>query len=129
MSLDHIGLSVADYARAKAFYAAALAPLGIEVMMEFGGEKPGDAAAAGLGRDGLPDFWLSGQGATTPPAHVAFTARTRGEVDAFYAAALAAGARDNGGPGLRPHYHANYYAAFVRDADGNNIEAVCHSPA
>jgi catechol 2,3-dioxygenase-like lactoylglutathione lyase family enzyme len=129
MSLDHIGLGVSDYGRAKAFFGAALAPLGIGIIVEFGGDKPGNPAAAGLGRDGTPDFWISGQGATNPPLHVAFTARSRAEVDAFYAAALKAGGRDNGGPGLRPHYHPNYYAAFVFDLDGNNIEAVCHNPA
>jgi catechol 2,3-dioxygenase-like lactoylglutathione lyase family enzyme len=119
--LDHIGFSVGDFSRSRAFYLAALAPLGASAVMEFEGH-------AGLGREGKPVFWLS-QGPVATPMHLAFTARNRKEVDAFYAAALKAGGRDNGPPGLRPHYHPNYYAAFVIDPDGHNIEAVCHSPA
>ena len=87
------------------------------------------APAAGFGRDGKPDFWIGGEGRTTPPMHLAVTARTRADVDAFHRAALEAGGRDNGGPGLRPIYHPDYYAAFVRDLDGHNLEAVCHAPA
>jgi catechol 2,3-dioxygenase-like lactoylglutathione lyase family enzyme len=127
--LDHIGINVSDYARSKAFYAKALAPLGVEVVMEFG-------SWCGFGRDKKPDFWI-GQGvmkfqtpeqvATITPVHVSFVARSRAEVDAFYAAAIAAGGRDNGKPGLRPEYHPNYYGAFVIDPDGHNVEAVIHS--
>jgi catechol 2,3-dioxygenase-like lactoylglutathione lyase family enzyme len=129
MILDNVGFGVSDYERAKAFYDACLAPLGIERVMEVGGEDtPSGAPAVGYGRDGKPELWLGGEGKTTPPAHVAFLARSRAEVDAFHAAALAAGGTDNGAPGLRPQYHANYYGAFVLDPDGHNMEAVCHSP-
>ena len=117
--LDHIGLTVTDYARAKAFYTAALAPLGITLLMEFGGD------AAGFGRH-KPHFWIAPGNATTP-IHVAFGAGTRAEVDAFYKAAMATGAKDNGPPGVRAHYHPDYYGAFVFDPDGHNIEAVCRA--
>lgn len=127
--IDHFGFGVNDYERAKAFYAAVLAPLGVTLVIEVPGEtNPSGFAAAGFGRDGKPDFWIGAEGRTTPPTHLAFTARTRAEVDAFHAAALTAGASDHGGPGLRPHYHPDYYAAFVLDLDGHNIEAVCHAP-
>ena len=128
--IDHIGFPVSDYARARAFYTAALAPLGYTLIMEVPAELTGSgAAAAGFGKDGKPDFWIGGEGALAKPLHVAILAETRGQVDAFYAAAMAAGGQDNGAPGLRPIYHPNYYGAFVRDADGHNIEAVCHKPA
>jgi catechol 2,3-dioxygenase-like lactoylglutathione lyase family enzyme len=128
MSLfDHVALVVSDYARAKAFYDAALAPLGVKVM-DLG------AQGCGYGRDQV-DFWI-GPGPTRfqkaehlqiiTPVHVAFAARARAEVDAFYKAALEAGATDFGAPGIRPQYHANYYGAFVLDPDGHNIEAVFH---
>jgi len=126
--LDHIGFSVSDYARAKAFYEKALAPLGYVIAMEVQ-QDANDAKAAGFGIDGKPDFWIGGEGKLNKPVHIAFAARDRAAVDAFYKAALAAGGTDNGPPGLRPHYHANYYAAFVLDPDGHNIEAVCHKPA
>ena len=129
MILDHIGLGVSDYERAKAFYDAALAPLGIVRLMEFPGEvTPSGAPACGYGRDGKPEFWIGAEGGTTPPLHVAFAARSRAEVDAFHAAAMAAGGTDNGPPGLRPLYHEHYYGAFVRDPDSHNVEAVCHRP-
>ena len=118
--IDHIGLSVADYERSKAFYTEALAPLGYAVI------KVGPWA--GLGVSGKPDFWIGKGEATTPRLHVAFRARDRATVRAFYEAAIKAGASDNGAPGLRPEYHPNYYGAFVIDPDGNNIEAVCHDP-
>ena len=117
--LDHIGLTVSDLGRSKQFYLQALAPLGYAVMMDFG-------TVAGLGA-GKPDFWLS-QGGSTVPVHVAFSSPSRAGVDAFYQAALQAGGRDNGAPGLRSQYHPDYYGAFVYDPDGNNIEAVCHLP-
>lgn len=130
MIIDHIGFGVSNYDRAKDFYLKALAPLGIGLVMEVGHEESGlGGRACGLGRDGKPEFWLGEGGAGGQHLHVAFAARTRAEVDAFYRAALAAGGGDNGAPGLRPHYHPNYYGAFVLDADGNNIEAVCHAPA
>ena len=122
-TLDHIGFNVSDFARSRAFYTAALQPLGIKVQMEF---PDGGGTAAGLGRS-KPEFWFA-TGAPTSPIHIAFAAATRAEVDEFYAAAIAAGGRDNGPPGLRPHYHPNYYAAFIFDPDGHNIEAVCHHP-
>lgn len=125
--LDHIGIPVGNYERAKAFYTLALAPLCIKVVMEVTAEMTGAAAFAGFGRDGKPAFWI-GEDSRIGRTHVAFVATSRAKVDAFYAAALAAGGRDNGAPGLRPHYHADYYGAFVLDPDGHNIEAVCHKP-
>jgi catechol 2,3-dioxygenase-like lactoylglutathione lyase family enzyme len=119
--LDHITLQVSDYRRSKQFYASALKPLGYELAMESG-------ESGGFGKDGKPDFWIAQGAATKPAVHVAFASTDRLTVDAFHRAALAAGARNNGAPGLRPDYHPNYYAAFVLDPDGNNIEAVCHRP-
>jgi catechol 2,3-dioxygenase-like lactoylglutathione lyase family enzyme len=128
-SLDHIGLGVSDFAAAKTFYSAALKPLGITLQMEVTKEETGGYEGAGFGAAGKPFFWLgSGGGKVTPGVHVAFAARNRAEVDAFYRAAIAAGGKDNGPPGLRAQYHPNYYGAFVLDADGNNVEAVCHKP-
>lgn len=128
--IDHVGFAVSDYEKAKAFYAKALAPLGYALIMEVPAEgNPSEAPAAGFGKGGKPDFWIGGEGKLEKPLHVAIVAETRAAVDAFHKAALAAGARDNGAPGLRPHYHPNYYGAFVLDPDGHNIEAVCHSPA
>ena len=127
--LDHIGLSVADIDRSKVFYEAALKPLGLGVVMEVTAAQTGAEAHAGFGAEGKPFFWIGTGAKPEGGTHVAFTARDRAEVDAFYRAALAAGGRDNGAPGLRPHYHPNYYGAFVLDPDGNNIEAVCHRPA
>ncbi|MBI1218461.1 MAG: VOC family protein [Rhodobacteraceae bacterium] len=126
--LDHIGLTVADFVRARAFYTAALAPLSLAVMMEVTAAETGGPAYAGFGADRKPFFWIYGGPRASGPLHVAFAAASRAEVDAFYRAAMAAGATDNGAPGLRPHYHPNYYGAFVLDPDGNNIEAVCHRP-
>jgi len=119
--LDHITFAVQDFAQSRAFYLAALAPLGIGLVMEWEGW-------VGLGRDGRPQFWFGGGDRASGPFHLAFAARSRAEVRAFHAAALAAGARDNGAPGLRPHYHPHYYGAFAIDPNGHNIEAVCHSP-
>ena len=125
--LDHVGIGVSDFARAKAFYDKALAPLGIAVVMEVTAEQTGDHPAAGYGSQGKPYFWFGG-GQDIARAHIAFTAKDRASVDAFYQAAMVAGGKDNGAPGPRPHYHANYYGAFVLDPDGHNIEAVCHLP-
>ena len=127
--LDHIGFAVSDFARSKAFFLKALAPLGIGLIMEVTPEQSGGSAHAGFGENGKPYFWIGDADATRGHLHVAFTAKSRTDVDAFYKAALAAGARDNGAPGLRPHYHADYYGAFVLDPDGNNVEAVCHAHA
>lgn len=118
--IDHIGIDVSDYQRAKQFYSAALAPLGYTVAMEFGD-------SAGLGVSDKPDFWISQGNAIKPSIHVAFQCAKREQVDKFYAAAIKAGGRDNGPPGIRQDYSPTYYAAFVYDPDGNNIEAVCHS--
>jgi catechol 2,3-dioxygenase-like lactoylglutathione lyase family enzyme len=126
--IDHVGFGVSDYRRAKTFYAAALAPLDLVLVVEVLPEQNAGVSAAGFGRNGKPDFWIGSDGKTTPAMHIAFTAQSRSQVRAFYDAAVAAGATDNGPPGLRPHYHENYYAAFVRDLDGHNIEAVCHRP-
>ena len=123
--LDHIGFPVTDYGRSMAFYKAALAPLGIVLLKEYKLDDGSDDGYAGFGRT-RPQFWIGTGERLKGRLHVAFTAKTRDEVAAFYEAALAAGATDNGKPGLRPHYHANYYGAFVLDPDGHNIEAVCH---
>lgn len=127
--IDHIGFPVSDYARAKAFYETALAPLGYTLIIEATAEQTGSGApACGFGANGKPDFWIGGEGALGKPMHVALLAQSREAVDAFYREALAGGGRDNGAPGLRPHYHPNYYGAFILDPDGHNIEAVCHAP-
>lgn len=126
--LDHTGFPVSDYGRSKAFYLQALAPLGYTLVMEVQQDE-NDRPAAGFGADGKPDLWIGGEGGLQRPIHIAIAAPNRAAVDAFHRAALAAGGKDNGGPGLRPHYHPNYYAAFVLDPDGHNIEAVCHAPA
>ena len=119
--IDHVTANVSDFDRAKDFYAKVLAPLGYSIQAQFPG-------AAGFGSgEGIPDFWI-GSSEERGATHVAFTAKDRASVDAFYAAATSAGGKDNGAPGVRSHYHENYYAAFVHDADGNNIEAVCHQP-
>jgi len=119
---DHVGLTVADLERSRMFYAHALAPLGITELVSFDG-------AVGFGRE-RPQFWIgAGDPATSEPrTHVAFAAVTRLEVDAFHRAAMQAGGVDHGAPGLRPHYHPDYYGAFVLDPDGHNVEAVCHRP-
>jgi catechol 2,3-dioxygenase-like lactoylglutathione lyase family enzyme len=127
--IDHMGFPVSDYERGKAFYAKALAPLGYVLVMEVAADQnPSGAPAAGFGADGKPDFWIGGEGGLAKPLHIAIVSKDRAGVDGFHKAALAAGATDHGAPGLRPHYHANYYAAFVLDHDGHNIEAVCHAP-
>ena len=125
---DHIGFTVSNLARSKAFYDAALAPLGIGLVMELTEEMTGGHAHAGYGSEGRPWFWIgNGDGSLRGKLHVAFAAADRATVDAFYQAAMQAGGADNGAPGLRPHYHANYYGAFVLDPDGHNVEAVCHA--
>ena len=128
--LDHLGFAVADYSRSRAFYERALAPLGIGVRMDVTREMSGGYEGCGFGPEGgRPQFWVgTGSGGSGHGMHIAFTAKTRAEVDAFHAAALAAGGIDNGAPGLRPHSHPHYYGAFVLDPDGHNIEAVCHAP-
>jgi catechol 2,3-dioxygenase-like lactoylglutathione lyase family enzyme len=118
---DHVGFGVTNLAKSKAFFLKALRPLGVAVAME-------GSYGVGLGRNGTPSLWLSETKEKPAHLHIAIAASTRAEVDAFYQAALAAGGKDNGPPGLRPHYHPNYYGAFVIGPDGHNIEAVCHKP-
>jgi len=117
--IDHVGLEVRDYARSKDFYVAALAPLGFELALEF------EDRVGGFAEGGKPWFWIR-EGEPAAGIHIAFIAPDTDTVDAFYAAAVGAGGEDNGPPGLREHYHPTYYAAFVRDPDGNNVEAVHH---
>lgn len=125
--LDHIGFPVADYERSVDFYTKSLAPLGIRLLKEVRLSEDGKEGYAGFGRE-RPQFWIGTGKKLEGRLHVAFAAASRQQVQAFYAAALAAGGRDNGPPGLRPHYHANYYGGFVLDPDGHNIEAVTHLP-
>jgi catechol 2,3-dioxygenase-like lactoylglutathione lyase family enzyme len=128
IEIDHTSLSVSDFEAAKKFYTAALKPLRIEIIKEYPADVTGSVDVAGLGADGKPFFWLANAGKTSPRVHLAFRAENRAQVDAFYNAAIAAGGIDNGAPGPRPIYHPDYYGAFVLDADGHNIEAVCHDP-
>jgi catechol 2,3-dioxygenase-like lactoylglutathione lyase family enzyme len=118
---DHVGLNVKNYAASRAFYEQALAPLGYRVVLAFDEWK-----SAGFGTDGKPEFWIAQREPFGTGTHVAFACGDRATVDAFHAAALAAGGIDNGPPGVREHYHPSYYGAFANDLDGNNIEAVCH---
>jgi len=148
--LDHVGFAVSDAERSRAFYEHALAPLGIGLIMTATADQTESGGTAhGFGSDGKPYFWFGDNGdsgADVPQTsaampgghgdlitvgegtHVAFAAQSRADVDAFHRAALAAGGTDNGAPGLRPHYHPDYYGAFVLDPDGINVEAVCHRP-
>jgi catechol 2,3-dioxygenase-like lactoylglutathione lyase family enzyme len=126
--IDHVGFAVSDLARSSAFYAAALAPLGIAELMRVTPEQTGVGTAIGYGRDGKPFFWIGDNERVGQGTHIAFAVDSRAEVDAFYAAAMAAGGVDHGAPGIRAHYHPDYYGAFVLDPDGQNIEAVCHRP-
>ena len=121
---DHVKFGASDYAASKAFFLKALQPLGVEAGSE--GEPFYGIELCGRSNASLCLYQAKEKPA---PLHIAFVAESRQEVDAFYRAALAAGGKDNGAPGLRPHYHANYYAAFVIGPDGHNIEAVCHAPA
>ena len=132
--LDHMGFDCADYRRSRRFYEQALAPLALGVVMEVTKAQTGGYEGCGFGKNGKPELWIGtskgpGSQPVTHSLHVAFTAPDRATVDAFHAAALAAGGVDNGGPGVRPQYHPDYYGAFVFDPDGHNIEAVCHRPA
>jgi catechol 2,3-dioxygenase-like lactoylglutathione lyase family enzyme len=127
--IDHTGFAVSHLERSKTFYAAALRPLGIGLIMEVTAEQTGAGSHAGFGIADKAFFWIGDHGSPCSGVHIAFTAESRAQVDQFYRAALNAGGRDNGAPGLRPHYHENYYGAFVLDPDGNNIEAVCHERA
>lgn len=126
--IDHTGVAVSDLKKSKAFYEAALAPLGYAVLMEFPAAITGSTDVVGFGAPPKADFWIYQGNPNQPPIHIAFRAAKRTAVNAFHKAALAAGGKDNGTPGLRSHYHPNYYGAFVLDPDGHNIEAVCHDP-
>jgi catechol 2,3-dioxygenase-like lactoylglutathione lyase family enzyme len=120
--IDHTGIRVSDLEKSIAFYTKALAPLGYTLLAKFPG-------GVGFGMNHKPEFWLHGdKGAPKDPVHIAFRATGRQIVRDFYAAAIAAGGKDNGEPGPRPHYHEHYYGSFVRDPDGHNIEACCHEP-
>jgi catechol 2,3-dioxygenase-like lactoylglutathione lyase family enzyme len=121
--LDHVTLGVTDLERARAFYDRVLKPLGIDRLYADG------ESFCGYGADRKAFFWIGARDVVASGAHVAFLAPNRATVDAFHAAALPAGGRDNGRPGLRPHYHRHYYGAFILDADGHNIEAVCRTPS
>ncbi|GGY87453.1 glyoxalase [Cellvibrio zantedeschiae] len=125
--IDHIGIVVSDFEKSKAFYTSALAAIGYSLIMEFPESVTGTTDVAGFGEPEKPDFWISRGTPGKSSTHAAFRVESRNLVDAFYKAAIEAGGKDNGGPGLRPHYHPNYYGAFIFDPDGNNIEAVCHN--
>ncbi|HEY7748342.1 MAG TPA: VOC family protein [Aestuariivirgaceae bacterium] len=127
--LDHVGFAVSDLKRAREFYQKALSPLGIMLIYDISAEQTDGEAYLGFGEDQKPYFWVGTGERFGGRLHVAFLAKNREIVDRFHRAAIAAGGKDNGAPGLRPHYHKNYYGAFVLDPDGNNIEAVCHLPA
>lgn len=124
--INHTGINVTDLARSKAFYSTALASLGVALKLDLGGAAGFGRVTARAGDDPGGAFWISQGTLHEPRIHIAFTAMNRDEVVAFHQAALAGGGRDNGAPGLRPHYHADYFAAFVLDPDGYNIEAVFH---
>ena len=124
--LDHMSIAVSDMARSLSFYRHALAPLGITQLMARGDDGDGTPSHVGFGTDFKPFFWIGAGEPVRGNVHIAFTAASPEVVDRFYAAALEAGGRDNGKPGLRPEYHAGYYGAFVLDPDGCNIEAVHH---
>ncbi|HKU87948.1 MAG TPA: VOC family protein [Casimicrobiaceae bacterium] len=118
---DHVGFGVTDYEKSKSFFLQALRPLGIGVVME-------GPYGVGIGPKGKPGLWLHQTTDKPAPVHIAFTATDRAQVDAFHRAAIVAGGKDHGAPGLRPEYHADYYGAFVIGPDGHNVEAVCHRP-
>jgi len=126
--LDHIGIGTTDFAASRAFYDSTLPTLGIDSIIELTSDQTGGYHGIGYGRDGKPFFWLANGGKHCAGLHVAFAVNTRAQVRAFYETALVTGGKDNGPPGLRAHYHPNYYAAFVHDPDGVNVEAVCHTP-
>ena len=125
---DHVGFPVSDFAKSRAFYEQVLAPLGFTVQMEITAEMTGGHRHCGFGPPGRPQFWIGDGAPLMGRTHVAFVAKDRTAIKAFYDAAIAAGGTDNGAPGLRPQYHEHYYGAFVLDPDGQNIEAVCHTP-
>lgn len=126
--IDHTGVNASDFNKSKAFYSRVLSAIGYSLLVELPASVTGSTDVAGFGEPPKPDFWISKGVPNNPPVHVAFRVATRAQVDAFFNVAIAAGGRDHGKPGVRSHYHPNYYGAFVLDLDGHNIEAVCHSP-
>ncbi|MBY6113198.1 VOC family protein [Mameliella alba] len=126
--IDHMTFGVTEFSRSVAFYDRAFAPLGVSRLFTVPPEHTNGVKVTGYGDD-RPWFWIAEEDATKGKLHIALTAKDRASVDAFYKAALEAGGKDNGAPGPRPHYHPDYYGAFVLDPDGHNIEAVCHKPA
>jgi catechol 2,3-dioxygenase-like lactoylglutathione lyase family enzyme len=127
--IDHTSITVSNFQASKDFYSRALSPIGYSLIREVPASKTGHSDAAGFGVAPAADFWIGENNLSQIlPSHVAFRVDNRSLVDAFHKAALAAGARDNGAPGLRPYYHPDYYGAFVLDPDGHNIEVVCRAP-
>jgi catechol 2,3-dioxygenase-like lactoylglutathione lyase family enzyme len=126
--IDHTGVLVSDFEKSKKFYTETLKPIGYRLLLEFPVSVTGSVNVAGFGEPPKPDFWIAQGKPNDPRVHVAFQVSKRSLVDIFHQAGLAAGGTDNGAPGLRPQYHANYYGAFVLDPDGHNIEVVCHDP-
>jgi catechol 2,3-dioxygenase-like lactoylglutathione lyase family enzyme len=124
--IDHTGVVVSEFEKSKKFYSAALAPIGLVLVSEFPASLTGDTDIAGFGAPPNAEFWIVQGIPNNPVVHIAFRVSNRTLVDTFYMAAMAAGGRDNGSPGIRPQYHSNYYGAYVLDPDGHNIEAVCH---
>ena len=125
--IDHLALQASDLARSQAFYDKALAPLGYKSLMEAPQKNAQGFRSLGWGDSLETDIWIREGQRTEPRLHIAFRADNHQQVDEFHRAALAAGGKDNGKPGLRPHYHEHYYAAYVLDPDGHNVEAVCHT--
>lgn len=123
---DHLAITVSDFARSKRFYVRALAPTGHSRVVEMPEDPGGAPSTAGFCHQDGSDLWIRQGEPIRPPIHLAFRVASRAQVDAFYQEAIAAGGKDNGAPGLRPHYHPNYYGAYVLDPDGHNLEAVCH---
>jgi len=124
--IDHTGVVVSNFQKSKNFYVQALSAIGYTLLADIPASITGHTDVAGFGEAPKPDFWVSQGTPNKPGVHIAFRVFSREAVDAFYMSAMAAGGRDNGPPGLRTHYHPNYYGAFVMDPDGHNIEAVCH---
>lgn len=126
--IDHVGLTVSNIEKSKEFYTLALAPLGFQILAEVPASISKTKDFIGFGAPPKPEFWIESGLSVNSLVHVAFRAHCRAQVDNFYTAALSGGGRDNGAPGIRAHYHPNYYAAFILDYDGHNIEVVCHEP-
>jgi catechol 2,3-dioxygenase-like lactoylglutathione lyase family enzyme len=125
-TIDHMGIGVSDISHAQAFYESVLRPLGITLVMSIQADPPGSKPRRlGFGSEAKPFLWLHDAPGPSQGAHIALIAKSREAVDGFHAAGIAAGGQDNGAPGIRPHYHSSYYAAYVSAPDGVNLEAVC----